>query len=149
MPQINKNINTKQYSTGLYSSEYKFDDTMARLKAVIMASKRDFCDIIRGKLDIFTSYFTKNLHQKLDKAKNKDDILYCWELFKHPEELFDIELSLSKEDEVKIIVKIHDFSEKTAKNTELVSNFVKNVSIYGKNFVFYNIVDRVGIRPTL
>ena len=149
MPQINKNINTKQYSTGLYSSEYKFDDTMTRLKAVIVASKRDFCDTIRGRRDIFPSYITKNLHQTLDKSRNKEDILYCWELFKHPEELFDIETSLSKDDEVKITVKINDFCQKKTKNTDLVSNFIKNVSFYGQSFVFYNIFDRIGISPTL
>jgi len=149
MPQINKNINTKQYSTGLYSSEHKFDDTMARLAAVITSSKRDFCDIIRGRRDIFPSYITKNLHQTLDKSKNKDEILYCWELFKHPEELFDVGTSLSRDDEVQITVKINDFCQKKTKNTDLVSNFIKNVSFYGQSFIFYNIFDRIGIRPTL
>lgn len=122
---------------------------MSRLKAVIVASKRDFCDTIRGRRDIFPSYITKNLHQTIDKAKNREDILYCWELFNHPEKLFNIEVNLSSDSEVKIIVKINDFDRAKSKNEHFVSNFIKNVSFYGQSFVFYSIFDRIGIIPTL
>ena len=145
MQQSTQIFNKKEYSTGLFTSEYRFEETFDRVKSSINRSFNKFCSKIKGDKDIFISYMRSVSPFDLNKERDASSIKKCWEILNSVHNFLQILAEIGEKNEVIVVTFCSRYYEDKAKNDILTAKFLKILRVFLENYVFSSIFEEVGI----